>query len=214
MYRTHSHDTECYAAVDWVAPVLTVMQGSYMKTVWIVDGSYLLKGPRGRFDYLKLKEALEDLCGAQFLESYYLDSTLDPSEAQESFYTWLKTAPPKGPKMRVKLYKVKTVAVRCPNGEMVERHVQKGVDVGIATLIVKLASQGVYDRLVLCAGDGDFEDAISFIKEHMNKDVWLCGFADTISADLQSYSDRVVWLEEIWDRIKKPDDYRGAGSPS
>ena len=175
------------------------------KTIWIVDGSYLLKGPKGRFDYLKLKDALEELNEGPFFESYFLDSTLDPSGAQEAFYTWLKTAPPKGPKMRVKLYKVKSVTVRCPGGETVERHVQKGVDVGIATLVVKLASQGMYDRLVLSAGDGDFEDAISYIKEHLHKEVWLCGFQDTISADLQSYSDRVVWMDDLWERIRKPE---------
>lgn len=181
------------------------MEDTGKRTIWVVDGSYLLKGPKGRFDYLKLKDALEEINGEPFTDSYFLDSTLDPSGAQEAFYTWLKTAPPKGPKMRVKLYKVKTITVHCPSGESIQRHVQKGVDVGIATLIVKLASQNMYDRLILSAGDGDFEDAISFIKEHMYKEVWLCGFQDTISADLQSYANQVVWMDDIWDRIKKPD---------
>ncbi len=173
------------------------------RTIWIVDGSYLLKAPRGKFDYLKLKDTLEDLNGQPFYESYFLDSTMDPSDAQNAFYTWLKTAPPKGPKMRVRLYKVKTLSFRCPNGEYVERHVQKGVDVGITTLLIRLATQGMYDRLVLSTGDGDFEDAISYIKEDLHKEFWLAGFMDTISADLQCYADRVVWLDEYWERIRK-----------
>jgi len=83
------------------------------------------------------------------------------------------------------------------------REVQKGVDVGIATLIVKMAAQGVYDRLLLCAGDGDFEDAISYVKSELHKEVWICGSQDNLSTDLQSYADNVIWLEDLHPAIDK-----------
>ena len=46
----------------------------------------------------------------------------------------------------------------------------------ITTLILKLAMQNQYHRLVLFAGDGDYEDAIAFIKSELQKEVWICGF--------------------------------------
>jgi uncharacterized LabA/DUF88 family protein len=82
-------------------------------------------------------------------------------------------------------------------GKHFEREVQKGVDVGIATLIIKLAAQNVYDRLILSAGDGDFEDAISYVKSELHKEIWICGSQSNLSADLQSYADHVIWLEDL-----------------
>jgi uncharacterized LabA/DUF88 family protein len=176
-----------------------------MRTIWIVDAAYMMKASHDKFDYLKLKAELENQNGGAFSESYYLNSSPNPpTDAQDGFHTWLKTAPPKGPKMRVKLYKLKDVHNTCPNcTHHFERQVQKGVDVGIATLIIKLATQNQYDRLLLIAGDGDFEDAISYVKEELHKEIWMSGFNGSLSADLQSYANNVIWLDDIWDSIKK-----------
>ena len=85
-----------------------------MNTVWIVDGAYLMKGAPGRFEYVKLKSELERLNGAPFVESFYLNSTPNPStDAQDAFHSWIKMAPPKGPKMRVQLYKLKDLHCEC-----------------------------------------------------------------------------------------------------
>lgn len=176
-----------------------------MKIVWIVDAAYMVKASPGRFDYLKLRSELERLNGSVFSESFYLNSSPNPpTDAQDGFHTWLKTAPPNGPKMRVKLYKLKDVHNTCPScSHHFVRQVQKGVDVGIATLIVKLASQNQYDRLLLLAGDGDFEDAIAYVKEELHKEIWIGGFNGSLSADLQSYANNVLWLDDIWADIQK-----------
>ena len=159
----------------------------------------------GHFDYLKLKSELEKQNGNKFFESYYLNSTPNPAtDQQDAFHTWLKTAPPRGPKMRVQLYKLKDIHFRCPKCEYeVDRQVQKGVDVGITTLLLKLATQNQYERLILSAGDGDFEDAISYVKNELHKEIWISGFDNSISADLQSYADHVLWLNDSWDVIRK-----------
>jgi uncharacterized LabA/DUF88 family protein len=178
------------------------------RTVWIVDGAYLFNYGRGRpngIDYFKLKNELEAVSGAAIYESYYFNSTPDPAtDGQNGFHTWLKSAAPRGPRMRVQLYKLKDMHVKCPNCEsQFDRQVQKGVDVGIATLIIKLAVQGVYDRLILTAGDGDFEDAISYIKSDLHKEFWLNGAQNSLSADLQSYADNVLWLDGMVPAIDK-----------
>lgn len=178
------------------------------RTVWIVDAAYLLKASPGKFDYVKLKKQLEQEVGSPFVECFYLNSISDPpSDQQDAFHNWLKQAPPKGPKMRVKLYKLKEICMNCPecNAEL-WRTVQRGVDVGVATLAVKMAAQDQFDNLLLSAGDGDFEDAIKFIREDLHKQFWIAGFEGSVSADLQSYADQVIWLNEphIWDVVKKP----------
>src|SRR4029453_2477718 len=142
------------------------------KTIWIIDGAYMIKAAPWKFDYLKLKRQIEQACGDPFYESYFLNSVSNtPDDFQDGFHAWLKTAPPRGPKMRVQLYSLKDMHLTCPNcGEHFERPVQKGVDVGIATLILKLAFQNQYERLVLSAGDGDFEDAIAYVKSELHKE--------------------------------------------
>lgn len=179
-----------------------------MKTVWIVDGAYLFNYGRNRpFDYLKLKEEISKANGSPIYESYYLNSIPDAAtESQNAFHSWLKSAPPRGPKMRVQLYTIKDLHTTCPKcTHQFYRSVQKGVDVGIATLIVKLAAQNVYDRLILSAGDGDFEDAIQFIKSEQ-KEFWLHGAMSNLSTDLQCYADRVLWMDEMHPTIDKEKD--------
>jgi len=188
-----------------------------VKTVWIVDGAYLFNCPLGKLDYLKLKDRIELELGEEVFESYYLNSTPDPpNDRQDSFHTWLRSAPPRGPQMRTQLYGLKTVNLKCyqcrqpidwtcPDcgTEVTQIKVQKGVDVGIATLVLKLALQDQYERLILCAGDGDFEDAIAYVKSECHKEIWICGFEDTVSTDLQCYADRVVWLNDWWSDIER-----------
>lgn len=177
-----------------------------MNTVWIIDGAYLFNYGKTRpFDYLKLKNEIVRLNGGPVYESYFLNSTQDPSaDAQSPFYTWLKSAPPKGPKFRVQLYRLKDMHLTCPSCQHAfDRQVQKGVDVAIATLLIKLAAQNVYDRLILSAGDGDFEDAISYVKSELHKEVWISGSGANLSSDLQSYADHVLWLEDMSPAIDK-----------
>lgn len=186
-----------------------------MKTVWIVDGAYLFNYGRNRpFDYLKLKAEMTRLNGGPIYEAYYLNSTPDAAtESQNAFHSWLKSAPPRGPKMRVQLYTIKDLNTTCPNcSHQFHRSVQKGVDVGIATLIIKLAAQGVYDRLILSAGDGDFEDAITYIKSELHKEFWLHGAMSNLSTDLQCYADHVLWMDDMHPAIDKDKPGHGGGS--
>ena len=177
-----------------------------MKTIWIIDGAYLFNiGKSSPFDYLKLKNEMVRLNGGPLHESYFLNSSQDPSgESQSNFYTWMKSAAPKGPKFRVQLYRLKDFHSTCPNcNHPFARQVQKGVDVGLATLIMKLAAQNAYDRLILSAGDGDFEDAICYVKSDLQKEVWVNGSQANLSADLQSYADQVLWFEDMLPAIGK-----------
>jgi uncharacterized LabA/DUF88 family protein len=176
------------------------------RVVWLVDAAYLLKAAPGHFDYLLLRNVLEETTGCRFSEIFYFNSTPNPpTDQMDAFHTWLKSAPPRGPKLRVKLYKLKDLHLDCPScHNSFDRPVQKGVDVGIATMAIKMAALDQYDTLLLSTGDGDFEDAIKYVKEERRKRFWLAGFDGSVSADLQSYADDVFWLGLLWDRFKKP----------
>ena len=63
--------------------------------------------------------------------------------------------------------------------------------------------RAVLDFVPSTAGDGDFEDAISYVKSELHKEVWVCGSQSNLSTDLQSYSDNVLWLEEMIPAIDK-----------
>ena len=93
--------------------------------------------------------------------------------------------------MIVRTYPLKQVTTRCAHcGETNERQVQKGVDVGIVTQLFKLEKR--MDRLILCAGDGDFADAVETLSS-MGKDIVLAAFRDTCSPDLQCFANRLIW---------------------
>jgi len=183
--------------------VSQVMENTMKRTVWINDGAYLFKAAPERFDYLRLKHELENGAGARFTESYYFGAQSAPSAGQDSFNKWLRCAPPIGPKMILKLYSLKAMRVTCPNckGEY-DKYTQKGVDVGIVTVMLQLAAQNRYDQLVLTSGDGDFANAVEYIKQ-MGKSFCLAGFKDSVSPDLQCYADTMMWLDDLWEKVRK-----------
>jgi len=175
-----------------------------MRRLWLIDGAYMLKAQqtRGNFklDYIKLRNHLEQM-GGEFFQVYFLTSEIGDGSATESFFTVLKAAPPKGPKFQVKLYGTKPFVVECQNCKnKVERQVQKGVDVALVTLLLSLVDR--YDSVTLSTGDGDFMEAVEYVRNILNKRVELVGFHTGMSADLQSVSDRVHWIEDFSDVVR------------
>ena len=193
------------------------------RRLWIIDAGYLLNaqrtvGPGYQFDYKKLRDKLENT-GEAIWRAYYLNSTPNPtSDVQDAFHNWLRSAPPRGPKIITKLYPLKTVPasrafcdrcqkralLACPSCQSSElsNKQQKGVDVGIATLALTLHSD--YDVLVLSSGDGDLLDAIEHLSQS-GKSIELAVFKDGVSTELQSRADKIYWLDDFKDDIAKED---------
>lgn len=181
-----------------------------MRTLWIIDAGYATSLQRKmdiEIDFFKLKKYLNRELVKEFgknseiSDAYYMTST-DPTDLKaKKFLSWLQLAEPHGPKINVKNYTFKGMTCRCPNcNNEFERKVQKGVDVGIATLMLKLLNN--YDCLVLFGGDGDFSDAISYLKDQ-NKSLWLLGKFGSIAGELQSTVGKVIWLDDIIKKIAK-----------
>ena len=130
------------------------------RRLWLIDAGYLFNGQRSagagyQFDYLKLRNKLE--ASGPLWRAYYLNSTPHPpTDAQDAFHTWLRSATPRGPQLITKLYELKqihadrayceqcgdNVSLTCPTDATHSLHnqQQKGVDVGLATLETKLGS--------------------------------------------------------------------------
>jgi len=175
------------------------------RSLLIVDGAYLIACAykiNKRIDYVKLVAEIEVAINNEFYEKWFLNSCVT-GNAQSAFHNMLRAAPPKGPQFRVKLFGLKTHTTTCRKCRSeAESTVQKGVDVGIATLMLKHAFQNLCDQVVLLAGDGDFFDAVATVKDELRKDLCVLGFRDgSLSLELQQIG-RVIWLDDLIQKIE------------
>jgi uncharacterized LabA/DUF88 family protein len=191
--------------------------------LWLIDAAYLFSSqtavePAYQFDYRKLRELIE--LDGPIWRAYYLNSTPNPpTDAQNSFHMWLRSAPPYGPKIVTLLYELKTVGadrgycetcgavqyLHCPNeaitqGHRLNRQVQKGVDVGLATLALTLSNE--YDTLLLSSGDGDLLDAVEYLSQR-GKNLELVVFKVGVSTELQARADRIYWIDDVKDSVRR-----------
>ncbi|MZP28651.1 NYN domain-containing protein [Heliobacterium undosum] len=178
------------------------------RTIWLIDAAYLFNGQESvsnsyAFDYLKLQNKLE--MDGKIDRAYYLNCTHDPpSDRQTHFHTWLQKPKPEGPNIIPILYKLKLKEYDCPHCKMkYSLPVQKGVDVGLATLIVSLGHQHQYDNLILSSGDSDLKDAIVFMKKNLGKRLELCVFRYGIASELDSYADNIYWINDFYLEVSK-----------
>ena len=196
------------------------MMSEHAKRLWLIDGGYLFNACKSvvygyQFDYLKLRQKLEQ--DGSIWRAYYLNSTPHPAtDAPDAFHTWLRSAPPRGPKIITKLYQLKNIPANkayceecglrvnlaCPNGEdhRILNKQQKGVDVGIATLA--LIHKDNYDTLMLSSGDGDLLDMIEYLSE-LGKRIELVVFTEAVSTDLQARADYIYWINDFADEVRR-----------
>jgi uncharacterized LabA/DUF88 family protein len=190
------------------------------RRLWLIDAGYLFNaqnsiGGEYRFDYKKLRNKLEE--NAPLWRAYYLNSTPNPpADEQNFFHSWLRSAPPRGPKVITKLYQLKQIRADYAYCENCEKNVklccpaqsnhhiynrqQKGVDVGVATLALVHIEK--YDTLVLSSGDGDLLDAIEHLSEH-GKRIELLVFRNGVSTDLQARADTIHWIDDFFEDVKR-----------
>lgn len=180
----------------------------------IIDAGYLMKGcnKRGAIDYVKFVQVLEAELGAVFYEKWYLDSTHDGQAQNNPFHQMLRSPAPCGPNLRVELYGLKKK--ECKKCKTVTK-VQKGVNVAVATLLLKHAFQNLADRIVLFTGDGDFKEALRISRDELRKEIVLVGFNDcSLSTDITQLASRTIWIDGLWPRFVKEPKVKPTPAPA
>jgi len=83
-----------------------------------------------------------------------------------------------------------------------KRDVQKGVDVSLATDILRHSLQNSCDVCIIVSGDEDYKDAIEVAKERGVK-IWVVSFKNCLSKELRLSSDKLILLDDIFESLVK-----------
>ena len=83
-----------------------------------------------------------------------------------------------------------------------ETSVEKGVDIMMATDLLKLAWEDSYDVAILVSGDGDFAYAVKTVKD-LGKHVEVAAFESNLSWELANIADKrhffdVEYFTKLW----------------
>ncbi|MBS3142507.1 NYN domain-containing protein [Candidatus Woesearchaeota archaeon] len=167
------------------------------KSVILIDAENLLKSWQSHFgkaiyiDYQKLIGTLSR--NTNLLRCYYYDAV--PETIPMKKKQFLNALQRKGMQLRLKVLKSRTI--QCPScSKLITRDVQKGVDVSLATDILRHAWQQTCDICIIVSGDEDYKDAIDVAKDKGIK-IWIVSFRDSLSSELGRSADRVFYIEDI-----------------
>ena len=178
-----------------------------------IDGSNLyhsLDENCRRFD-LDFKGFAEKLAGGRELHRVYYYNVKRDSERnhqafqdQQKFFSALYNTP----------YFEVRLGTSKQRGEIT---VEKGVDIMVATDLLRLAWEDRYDVGILVSGDGDFAYAVQAAKD-LGKHVEVAAFPSNLSGELANVSDKkelftVKYFDELWNKQRSQGNGRSR-SPS
>lgn len=90
----------------------------------------------------------------------------------------------------------------CPNCSTThERQIQKGVDISLATDILRHALQKTCNICIIVSGDEDFKDAIECAKDAGIK-IWVASFRNSLSKEIKITADKIIYLDDLFNDIK------------
>jgi len=81
---------------------------------------------------------------------------------------------------------------------------EKGVDVALAAQLVIFGSSRTmsFDRVILVAGEGDYQEATRFCRQELGKDLQLVCWRRSLSKELQKLANKdTVFLDDIWQSV-------------
>ena len=168
-----------------------------------IDGSNLyhsLEENCKRYD-LDFAAFAKKLCGDRpMFRTYYYNVLRDPDRNPQAYQDQQKflTALYNTPYLEVRLGSSKV------RGDIA---VEKGVDIMLATDLLRLGWDDLYDVAVLVSGDGDFAYALQAVKD-MGKHVEVAAFPANLAWELAQIADdreffEPEFFEDLWSR-KRP----------
>ncbi|MEN3033965.1 MAG: NYN domain-containing protein [Aquificaceae bacterium] len=170
------------------------------KVVVFIDGSNLFHAIRQmniKIDYQKLVDFLKE--DRRLIRAYFYSAIPQEKDLKRESPEWESLQRQKRFLDELSLLgiKVKIARLRRLNsGEFIE----KEVDVMLATDMLSLAYNGVYDTAILVSGDSDFSYTVEDI-QRIGKRVENASFRKISSFQLRKVCDRFVLLDEYLDRF-------------
>lgn len=163
-----------------------------------IDGSNLyhsLEENCKRYD-VNFSSFADRLCGKRTLYRIYYYNVVRDADRNPQAYQYQQkflTALHNTPYLEVRLgsYKLR--------GDVA---VEKGVDIMLATDLLRMAWDNVYDVAILVSGDGDFAYAVQSVK-NLGKHVEVAAFTSNLSGDLANIADSVQplsleYFADLW----------------
>lgn len=198
------------------------------KIMIFIDGANIMKSARRmkiKIDYLKLTDKLKD--GRKLIRTYFFDAVPEPLPAPKgAFMDFLRH---NGVTVITKELKYRKIScqncllaqelkrgndsLQLPNINknkepiILKQEYQKGVDVALATELLKMAREDVYDTAVVVSGDNDYTSAVECVK-NMGKRVEVASFRDSLGRDIKQMADKLVSLDNMIAEIAQPDAFK------
>ena len=165
-----------------------------------IDGSNLyhsLEENCKRFD-LDFAAFSNKLCkGRTMYRTYYYNVLRDPDRNPQAYQDQQK--------FLSALYSTPYLEVRLGEAKMRgETAVEKGIDIMLATDLLRFAWNDLYDVAILVSGDGDFSYAVKAVKD-VGKHVEIAAFPANLSWDLAHVADdreffTPEYFSDLWSR--------------
>ncbi len=176
------------------------------KSLVLIDGENIIKSwwwhckenhLSDNIDYIKLVKKVSE--NTNLLRAIFYDGIPESIPVKKkNFHKSLSNG---NIQLRTKI--LKTRKHICPNcNHQSTKEVQKGVDVALATDILRHAWQKSCDVCIVASGDEDYKDAIECAKERGLK-VWVVSFKRSLSSNLKNSADKIIYMEDIFDHIKR-----------
>lgn len=148
-----------------------------------------------KLDYKKLVDVLS--ANTNLLRAYFYDGVDEHIDVDKK--NFLKAIGEQGIQTKTKVLKLRNFYCNSCKG-IRQGRVQKGVDVALATDLLRHSSQNSCSICIVVSGDEDFADAISFAQDKGVK-VWIASFKASLSPTLKA--DKKIYIESIFDKVKK-----------
>lgn len=175
------------------------------RTIMFIDNSNIFRnlnlvGSDFRIDYKRFHMAMEKE-GPIWETHFFATEAIDEDyarEKQNDFYNFLRLSLG----YNVHTVRLKTREVRCQNcGMNWLSHVEKGIDVWLASKMLILLSRQAFDTCVLVSGDGDYLEAVKEVR-NMAKKVELVAFRGSYSRELADQVTKIIFIEDIASEIR------------
>jgi uncharacterized LabA/DUF88 family protein len=151
--------------------------------------------PYPKLNYAKLVSLLSE--NTNLLRAYFYDGVQLDIHPKKRFF--LESLQKQGIQIRSKTLRTRTI--HCKNcNSSTTTSVQKGVDVSLATDILRHAYQHTCDICIVVSGDEDFKDAIEVAKDKGIR-VWVASFESALSKEMRMCADKIILLDNFIEKF-------------